>query len=279
MDSTLRNLTVAGIALLLVQGSLLRRVHHDAYKQIAQTFQHTGSLQVKVQPSGWFGLEANRFSCVSIEGSGVVMNTFPLSVAPRRGWKGYIRQLHIDLTDFTLSGLDIHRFQTIIPSISYDLSSAMYKGSLEPRRAGIGNATVVILPHSLESFITKKYGKFLSNPRVELRNGSMIVDGYLNMFGISEKVRAKGNLVPIEGRYAELTVSKMELNGKELNIAQADALIQRINPLLDTKLDIGIDRFFYMTNITIQEDQLTISGDCTLPGSTETLFQKEELKR
>lgn len=266
MDDTLRNLAFGLFAFVVFHSSLETRARHDARRQVARSFNNTGSIQVNLIPRGPFGLELSDLYRVEVIGRGVVSDRLPFYIYPKPGWKGSIRHLNLDLIDFTLAGLPIRELTADIPNATYDIGHAIYRGHLVLRGSGEGPARVRIGPDGLKAFLFKKFNKTLSDVQVFINPGKIELTGQASLlFRPKAALRAEGRLAVRAGRYLDLIEPTMFLDGRPLSPTFIDAVLHQVNPVLDTYKDLNLGGFFTMEQVLIVKDEVIILGRVGLP--------------
>jgi hypothetical protein len=265
MDDTLRNIAIGLGAFLAFHVVLGSRAHRSAVQQVARSFDHTGSVQVHLRPSGLFGLELNDFATVEVDGEGVRAEHLPFFVFPREGWKGSIHHLRLRLTDMLLAGLPVTRFDADLPHVSYDIGEAFNRGRLVLRGSGSGPSQVHISPSGLRAFINRKFQKTLSDVVVEIKNGKVIVHGKVQLIGPPTDFVASGLLAARAGRFVDLVDARMTLGGATVGATLAAQLLLKFNPVLDTYEDLGLAGYFEMTRVGIGVGEVVIDGEASLP--------------
>ena len=161
------------------------------------------------------------------------------------GGRGSIRHLRLHLTDFTLKGLPVRRFEADVPFATYDLGWAAYKDRLHLRSAEIGTAQVEVGAESLQIFAIRKYRKILSDVSVSFSQNKVFLSGKAALFGVPTAFVATGTLRPRAGRYVDLFNPVVMVNGKPLSAQNANFLLGQVNPLLDIDRDLGLAGFFF----------------------------------
>jgi hypothetical protein len=265
MDDTLKNLAFGFLALIVLHGSLEKRAKHDANRQIKEAFNNTGGLQTRVEARGMFGAFVNDLYSVEVLGQHQKVDHLPFLIIPRNGWKGSIRHLRLHLTDLTLKGLPVERFDADIPFVTYDLGHALYRDRLVLRGAGAGPASVRIGREGLQKFILTKFRRTLSGVQVEISNGKVVISGNLLLFTGPTAFHATGDLLPRGGRYLDLVNPEIRLSGSPLTPEAAASLLKGINPVLDVESDLGLGGYFTITQVEIREGFVLARGSATIP--------------
>ncbi len=268
MDDTLKNLTIGLFVFALLHGGLEQRARHNATRQMREAFNNTGTIQASVEPRGLFGLYASDVWAVDIYGQHQRTYRLPFYVYPRPGWKGSIRHLRLHLTDFTLSGLPIARFEADLPFVTFDIGHAIWKDRLRLRSAGTGPVTALVDAEGLRTFISHKYHQTLSDVEIWIQNQKIHLKGRIALFTAPVPFIATGTLAPRAGRYIDFADPVILLNRSFLAPQVAQSLLKGINPVLDVQTDLGLSGFFTLTDIEIGDRFVTIRGRATVPPAT-----------
>ena len=266
MDDSVRNLAIALFAMLGLHGALQERINRAAKQQLTEAFAGRGRMDVSVAPHGVFGVEANDLYEVDVTGVGIMSDRLPLYVFSRRGWKGHIRHLRLHFSDVTLRGLHVKDYRADIPSVSYDLGHALYRGRLVLRGTGAGPAAVTVTAEDLREFVLKKYTPRLSEINVDFKDSEIAIQGTERIFG-KASFRTIGGLIPREGRYLDLDPNEtvLQLNGSVVNDVTKIGILKLVNPVLDIESDLGLRGYFSIEWIEIRSDDLVIHGRARVP--------------
>ena len=279
MDDTLKSAIFGLLGLIVIHGSLERRVHHDAARQINEAFDGTGKIETRVTTSGMFGILSNRIYAVDVFGEGMATSRLPFTVIPRSGWKGNIRHLRLHLRRFQLNGVAVDRFEADIPNVSYDLGHALYKDRLVMRSAGHGPAVVTIGPESLRKFVLKKYSGVLDDVAVSFPDKQVSISGSLLLFARPTPFSAIGRLRISNGRYIELVEPVVQLNGRPMLPGMMQLTLSRINPVLDVDVDLGLRGYFRMESVRFGDNEIEVSGEAGIPTLAETASDTKEIAK
>lgn len=265
MDDTLRNVTLGLFAFFALHVSLEPRARHGAERQLREAFNQTGTVHAAVRQRGLLGYEANDIWSVDVYGREQTIDRLPFVIVPREGWKGSIHRLSLHLMDFTLAGLPVHRFDADLPNVGYDLGHAFYKSRLVIRGAGIGIGIVVINRTGLNTFLARKFGNLLSDVNFVSNQNIISLDGKLDLFGSPTSFKAKGQIKIRGGRCLDLTEAEILLDDKPLTAQATEALMKRLNPLLDIERDLKLGGIFFIDRVEVGDGDITIFGRVSLP--------------
>lgn len=267
MDDTWLDLSMVGLAFLIIHLGLSRQAKMDALHQAQSLFSGEGAVYVNIQPRGLFGFEANDLYSVTINTFHKTLDKIPFYAFPKTGWKGSIRRLQLNCHDLIMAGYPVSIFRAELPYVTYDLGYALYQGRLVLRGAGIGVGEVTLSAKDLHAFIAKKYIGLFSRFEVDvLPNAKVCVMGLLHFLGSELPVRILGQLVIDDsGSAIRLEEASICLNGKPLEAQSSKLLLSRINPVVDLNNDLGIGKFFFMTSLHTKDNFVVIKGACKLP--------------
>lgn len=271
MDDLFKNLALGFFGLTVLHGGLEERMQHDATRQVREAFQQTGRVRTVAHPRGLFGAYVNDLWAVDIYGDHLRCERLPFYIYRRGGWKGSIRHLRLHLTDFTLAGLTVERFEADVPFVKYDLGHAFYKGRLVFRGAERGEAKVEISAGNLRSFLMNKFKTILSDVEVWVQNRKPYLSGRIRLLGSIFPFTATGTLIVREGRTLELTDALVRLNGSVVDKATTEGILKLVNPVLDLRNDLKMDSFLSLTAVEIGERLLTVRGRVTIPDANEAV--------
>lgn len=274
MDDLLKNLTIGLFAFLIVHRGLEDRARHDTARQVREAFDNTGSVRASVEPRGMLGLFASDVWAVDIYGKGIRAERLPFALYPRPGWKGSIRHLRLHLTDFTLAGLPIDRFEADVPFVTYDIGHALWKDRIVLRDAGTGYGVVQVGMAGLRSFLLRRYESRLSDVVIWQQNHKIYLKGSFTLFATPLPFLASGRFAPRAGRYIDLIEPTFFLNRAPATPQMTELLLKQINPALDTERDLGLRRYFTIETVEIGENGLTIRGQATIPPASDAPMKR-----
>ncbi len=268
MDDTLKTLIYGFLGTIVIHGALERRAAHDAARQVRDAFASSSAVRARVEPRGMFGALGNRFYAVDIFGTGLATNQLPFVAVPRPGWKGSIRHLRLHFDNMVLRGVAIDRLDADLPNVTYDIGQALYRDRLVIRGAGDGSISVRIGADGLRDFILRKYRRTLSDIQVSFRDERVMIVGKLAIFGIQSPFIATGRLEQRDGRYVDLSMPSIEMNGRTLTSEVTANVLREINPVLDISTDLGLAGYITLSRIVIGVQEITISGRAAIPRGT-----------
>lgn len=268
MDDLLKGLTVGLFSLFVIHFGAQDRVRFNAERQVRESFENTGTVRVTVAPRGALGLYASDIWAVDVYGRGQQAARLPLVLSPKPGWKGSIRHLRLHLTDFTLAGLPIERFETDIPFVTYDIGHAAWKGRLVMRDAGSGPASVRVGVDGLRAFVDRKFKSTLSDVVIRTENQRIHLSCTMQVFG-PVRLLASGSLTTRMGRYLDITDPVFLANGSPLSAQMTASILQQFNPVLDAEKDLGLEGYFDMKSVEIGEGFVLIRGQASIPTASQ----------
>lgn len=267
MDDTLKVITLGVVSLLLLNGGIEQRARRGAEQQARMGFEESGEVRAHITPHGAFGVALGDLTAVDIYASHVRADKLPFFVYPRLGntWKGRLHHIRLHLTDITLAGIPVRKYEADIPSNTFDLSHAIFHNRLVLRSAGSGPASVTIGSEGLKIFIERKYRTFVSGIDIHFKDKRVYIEGLGGLTEPKGKMQGSGRLVARLGRYLDLVDTDFKLNG-----TPAPFISSLINPVLDSYKDLGLGGYFYMERAEIEGDTIVVYGRSSFPTYGET---------
>jgi hypothetical protein len=265
MNDTLEYSFLAVGLFMVFHIGLLHSVEHNAYTGVRRQFGDSAAVKVVMQPAGFFGVENNHWHSISIDVENAKLNALPLYLYPHSSWRGEIDQLQLRLQHFSLSGLAVHKLTANIPSLTYDAAKAVSTGTLQLRSAGTGTARIWVGAPGLQEFIAQKYARLLRSVAVRISDGHIYLTADLNLLGSWLPFRGQFDLRVTHERFVYLTDPVVVLNHRHATAGLAEAVIKQVNPVLDTDLDLGLDKVFRLSNLQIEGNEVLFVGSLSLP--------------
>ena len=265
MDDGLKNIAFGFLAFAVFHGCLEAKAHQDIKHQVEESFHHTGSVQIALQPRGLFGLIANDIRSIDVYGLRLQADNLPFGVHTKHSWQGSIQHLRLHYRDFRLRTLHIDRLDADVPNVKYDVQEALYREKLLLRGAGIGPASVALKTESLTLFINHKYPDFYSDLNIKLNPGQVILSGKTSILGLKLPFQVTGHLIQRDARYIDLIAEQILINGIRVMPQTAQSLVDKINPVLDINTDLGLNGIFTINDVSVDTEFITIRGLITFP--------------
>lgn len=269
MDNTVVSLVYGLLGLIVVHGSLEKRIQHDATRNVQASFDSYGSVRTSVMSSGVFGAFANRLYSIDVYGDDVSSDRLPFVAIPRRGWKGSIRHLRLHLTRIHLAGLPVDSFYADIPDVRYDLGHALYKDRLVIRSAGEGPARVAIGSESLRTYILRKYSNLMDSVVVAFEPPRVIISGSITILGKRSSFSAAGQLRARDRRFVDIVDPSVQLGGVATSELFNQTLLRQINPVLDIERDLHLKGYFEISDVQVKMSGIVVDGTARVPVQTE----------
>jgi hypothetical protein len=195
-------------------------------------------------------ISASRFSTVGL----------PFHLNSDASQRGRIRRLHVDLKDFSLSGLHVQDLHATIPECRFDLRKAL-DGAIILSRAGSGPVKVILSAADIESFAQHKY-PFLTRLQLDLTGPKVSASGTANLFGIPMSFQLSGDLVVENGSRFVLKNGRSSINGKP---SADEGLLKAINPILDLDRDLALEGAVRLETVTVSGGLVIGTGSGTIP--------------
>ncbi len=265
MNDTLEYSFLALGLLMVFHIGLLHSVEHNANRGVRRQFGDSADVKVVMQPAGLFGVENNHWHTISIDVENAKLNALPLYLYPHSSWRGEIDQLQLRLQHFSLSGLAVHKLTASIPFLTYDAAKAVSMGTLQLRSAGTGTARIWVGAPGLQEFIARKYARLLRSVAIRISDGHIHLTADLNLLGSWLPIRGQFDLRVTHERFVYIANPVIILNHRPATAGLAEALINQVNPVLDTDLDLGLDRVFRLSNLQIGGNEVLFAGSLSLP--------------
>lgn len=188
----------------------------------------------------------------------------PLFTEPWRSKRGIVRDLRIELTDFTLGGLAIDSLRAEIPDCRYDYGLALKKQIIRLSRSGVGTGRVKIRQGALEAFILHKF-KEIKTVSVRLDKGKAFVDGYGEFVMVRTNFSVIATLGSPDGRTLELQNARIQFDGKPADDLARKALLDTLNPVVDLARDLKLLDAITVRGVDLHDGILEAWGDTKIP--------------
>ncbi len=201
---------------------------------------------------------------VTIQASGFEAEGLPLFTEPKRSQSGWLRNLTLDLQNFSLRGLRVESLVAQISDSAFDLGLAAGKKQIRLSRSGEGPGKVVLLAKDLEAFILKKF--------LEVKRCSVRIDkDKVWIEGSGEFIIFKTDFTVIARIEVEddtklvLRHARILLDGKVADEASREALLLALNPVIDLRSDLGLYDAVKVQKIVCREGRIVAEGRVKIP--------------
>lgn len=235
----------------------------DAARELATTLsgpEKRVEVQAKVGPESLWG----DLHSVSIKASKFSADGLPLFTEPRRSHYGMVRNLTIELTDFSVRDLHIESLKAEIPDNRFDFALAVKHREFRLTRSGEGTGEVVVSAQDLADFILKKY-KYIKTVKVEVTNDKMFVSGYGDFGFFKANFLVVAKFEPVDGSKLMLTFAKISFDGFPIDDSKRDAVLKVINPVVDLDRDLGLHGALYVNQLILRDGLIRALGKATIP--------------
>ncbi len=263
MNDLLKDVSVTLLSLALISGFARHRAEHAVISDMSRTISG-GELYADVKPKGLLGLLVGQSKETIVWGKNNHADRTPFRIVRGPSIRAKVDLLKLDFTDITLRGVPVKLFHAEIPDVSLDLVRAMVDKRILIKSAGEGIARATVDQHGLEIFIAKKFPQ-ITNPKVQLLDGRVRLQGKLSGFGPPSDIDAIGKLQIDEGKFANLVDTTILLNNKPVVGPFAQAMLKMVNPVIDVDKDLGLDGTFYAVSVEIANGIATVYGKVTVP--------------
>lgn len=245
--------------------SEVRRFENIAAKDIrASIHGDHAKVSVRTKLNGIIGGPLGDLKEVTIRASDFEAPGVPLFVQPGLSRKGIIRNLHIDLRDFTLAGLRIQELSSDIPDCHYDYALAISKHKIRLSQSGTGRGRVVIRDKDLEPYILRKFGE-IKRVTVRIEGGHVHVEGYGEFLILKAPFSVDANLVAVDGTKLVLTDATITFNGGLADEFARKTLLDTLNPVVDLNKDLKLYDAIHVDTIDLHDGTISASGATAIP--------------
>jgi hypothetical protein len=249
--------------LFLIGGREVHAFENAAAREIASTLQGVDKqveVRSKIGPEALFG----DVSAVTIKASRFETEGLPLFTEPNRSTRGILRNLRLELTDFTLRGLHVQSLKVDIPDCRFDLPLALNYRQIRLSRSGVGPGEVVVTERDLEQFIPIKLRE-IKSVRVRLEKDKVFVEGNGEFILFAANFSVIAKLEPRDGKQMVLTHARIFIDGKPADDLSARALLDTLNPVIDVDKDLLLYGAITVERLKIADGILTASGPTRIP--------------
>jgi hypothetical protein len=207
----------------------------------------------------WGDLYSVRIEATKFETDGL-----PLYTESKRSHRGLVRNLHLELRDFSLKGLHIDRLSADIPGCRYDFPLAVRHRQIRLSQSGTGEGEVVIGERDLESFILSKFPE-IKRANVKIDRGEVVVEGYGEFLVIATNFRVAARLEVADGNKLVLAGAQILFDGRIADDASQRVLLDTLNPVVDLDKDLALFGAITVKHIELRDGQLIASGPIRIP--------------
>lgn len=226
----------------------------------------TGPAQVSIQTklNGIIGGPLGDIKQVTIKASDFSTEGLPLFTEPERSKKGVVRDLRIELSNFTLGKLRIESLSASIPDCRYDYSLAVRHKKIRLSQSGTGTGSVRILATDLEKFILQKFHE-IKRVHVTIDKDKIFVDGYGEFVIVSTDFNVVATLSSPDGKRLFLDNTRILFKGEPADAVASKTLLNVLNPVVDLNKDLKLYDAITVKGIKLKNGVLEAWGDTRIP--------------
>ncbi len=232
-------------------------------------------VSVRTELEGIVGGALGDLKKVTIRASDFETPGLPLFTEPDLSKRGLIRDLRIELGEFTIAGLHIQELVSNIPDCRFDYDLAIKKHKIRLSKSGVGRGEVVIRDRDLQAYILRKFGS-IKRASVKIAGGRVLVEGYGEFLILKANFSVDAKLVAIEGTKLRLDDAKIALDGREATPAESKALMDALNPIIDLTRDLKLYDAIYVDEIQLDNGLLRAGGSTKIPDDPQTKKEPPE---
>lgn len=239
------------------------RFESDAARDILATL---GGTSAKVEIRSSLGPEAifGDVASVSINAGGFHTDGLPLFTEPGRPRTGWVRNLHLDLHDFSLRGLRVESLQADIQDSAFDLGLAISRRKIRLSRSGVGPGKVVLLAKDIQDFILKKF-KEVKRCSVRIDRDKIWIEGFGEFIIFKTDFMLVGRLEAQDGTKLIVNHARILFDGKVADEGAKQALLDTLNPVIDLRTDLGLFDAVRVEKITARDGRVVVAGTVKIP--------------
>ena len=252
-------------AIFYCGNSEVHRFENLAARDIRATLHgDQAKVSVRTQLNGIVGGVMGDLSEVTIRASNFETDGVPLFTEPGLSKKGIIRDLRLELRDFTIAGLRVRELVSDIPDCHYDYALAVAKHKIRLSESGYGRGDVVIGERDLERFILRKFGE-IKQVSVRVAGGRVHVEGYGEFLILKANFSVDANLIAVGGTKLALDDAKILFDGKAADDVSRNAILEALNPVVDLDRDLKLYDAIYVDKLTLEDGTIRAEGTTKIP--------------
>lgn len=217
-------------------------------------------VSVRLEPE----LSLNTLRRATIRASRFSLDGLPLFTEPKRSKAGRLKELRLELTDFTLRGLKIRRLEAVIPDCRFDLGLALARKGLRLSQSGTGVGTVEIGEKELAAWIDRKYAE-IKGCTVRVDRDVVWVEGYGEFLIVKSNFQVISKLQAVGGTKLTLTDAKIYFDWQRAEPSAAKVLLQTLNPVVDLAKDLALYDAVNVSSIRLRDGFVRASGKTRIP--------------
>ena len=248
-----------------VGGGELRRFERDAALEIRQKLQ---GEQVQVAVASRFAGPLDPLfgdvASATIRARDFSTEGLPLYTEPWRSRAGKLRELCLELENFTLAGLAVKRLTAKIPDCRFDLGLALKRRQIRLSRSGVGTGEVEVTEQALADWILKKFRE-IKRVAVRVAKDRVVVEGYGEFLMAKSEFQVIASLSATDDVRLELTDAKIYFGWVRAGEAASRALLDTLNPVVDLDRDLHLDGAVKVEGIRLRDGVLKAWGATRIP--------------
>ncbi|MDR3690181.1 MAG: hypothetical protein P4L46_12430 [Fimbriimonas sp.] len=206
---------------------------------------------------------------VAIHASGFRASGLPFFTEPKRSQRGLVRDLQIDLTDFSLGKLHVQKMQAEIPDCHFDFPLAVNHRKIRLSRSGVGHGEVVVGQDDLEQFVLAKYHE-IRRVSVKIDKDKIFIDGTGEFLIFKASFTVIARLECIDGNTLHLTHARVLIDGLPADEGVRKVLLDVLDPVVDVDRDLDLHGAIRVQGLTLRDGQLRAEGVAVIPDAPST---------
>lgn len=248
-----------------VGGGELRRFERDAALEIRQKLQgdHV-KVSVRSRFAGPFDPLFGDVATATIRASDFSTEGLPLYTEPSRSQAGKLRELNLELENFSLAGLAVRRLTAKIPGCRFDLGLALKKRQIRLSRSGVGTGEVEVGEKALADWILRKFRE-IKRVEVKVAKDRVFVEGYGEFLIAKTDFQVIASLRAADGVRLTLTDAKIYFGWVRADELASKALLDTLNPVVDLDRDLHLDGAVKVEGIRLRDGVLKAWGTTRIP--------------
>lgn len=231
---------------------------------LAQLQGEQKTVEIKTQINQPFGALFADLSSATIRARHFSTEGLPLFTDPNLPKTGTVRELRIELNDFTLKGLRIESLNSSIPNCRFDRDLAVRRKQIRLSRSGVGTGVVTILEQDLAKYIPTKVRE-IKRCTVKLDRGKVWVEGYGEFLIAKTDFLVVADLEIEDGVRLNLSNARVVLGWQKADAMSQKVLLDAMNPVVDLQQDLGLYDAFSLEKLALSGGRLEASGKTRIP--------------
>jgi hypothetical protein len=239
------------------------RFEHEAAAELSSNLQGQNR---KVAVRANVGIESifGTVPSVTISASDFTSNALPFHTEPNRSKHGILKRLNLDLTNFTLSGLQVQSLQATIPNCRFDMALAMAHHRFRLSKSGTGQVTVTVRDQSFEPFILTKY-KEVKSVTVRMDHDEAHISGFVQLGFLATTFHVDSHLAAKNKVQLVFIDPQVSLANGKPDPKLASLLLSLFDPILDLDKDLHLEGAVNVDHIELKDGLLIGHGSVIIP--------------